>query len=219
MEHDFRYISKGTDEVQEAYHNILDMIYEVQDIIREMFTFRFDVVGSYKMNMITYDAKSNIGYDFDFNIEVNDDDCLYSHKEIKEIFIDAFKRISSNYGYGKLENSTRVITLKKVNHWNARILHSCDFAIINNYYDGVKDRQEYIHFNKKTQTYSWNQQSDGFYLLPDKLEWIKKNKLWSEFRDLYLYNKNNNTNEFNHSRQIRAITAQQICQQHDYYQK
>lgn len=216
MTHDFRYISKNDEKVQEAYHNILDMIYNVQDIVREKFTFRFDIVGSYKMNMITYDANSNIGYDFDFNIEVNDDN-IYSPKEIKEILMLTFENIRYKYGYGRPENSTRVITIKKVNYSTSKILHSCDFAIINNYHNGEKCRQKYIHFNKKSQTYSWNQQGKGFYLLPDKLDWIKKNKLWNEFRDLYLENKNNNTNEFNHSRQIRAITAQQICQQNGYY--
>ena len=217
MKHDFHYISKRSDEVQEAYHNILDMITEVQNEVRNSFTFRFDVVGSYNMNMITYDANSNIGFDFDFNIEVNDEDENFSATKIKSILFNAFKKIGPRYGYGKIENSTRVITLKKVNYYASSIEHSCDFAIVYNYIEEGQKQQQYIHFNKKQQSYTWNKQGNGFYKLPEKLAWIKSNNLWNEFRDLYLYNKDNNTNEDNHSRQIRAITAHQICQKYGYY--
>lgn len=34
--------------------------------------------------MITYDQKTNKGYDFEINIEVNDFDEYYSAKELKE---------------------------------------------------------------------------------------------------------------------------------------
>lgn len=121
MKHDFRYISKRSNEVKDAFCNVLEMITDVQDEVRNHFTFRFDVVGSYNMNMITYDAKSNIGYDFDFNIEVNDENEDYSAEEIKTILMDAFKKIGQQYGYRKVENSTRVITVKKINYYNSSI--------------------------------------------------------------------------------------------------
>ncbi|MCH5259029.1 MAG: hypothetical protein J1F18_04705 [Lachnospiraceae bacterium] len=61
MQHSFHYISKKDPEVKKAYGDILNILKGAQDLVREEFTFRFDVVGSYKRNMITYDAKSNIG--------------------------------------------------------------------------------------------------------------------------------------------------------------
>ena len=72
MQHDFHYISKKNSEVQKAYRDILNILKDTQNLLRQDFSFRFNVIGSYKRNMITYDKKSNIGYDFDFNIEVND---------------------------------------------------------------------------------------------------------------------------------------------------
>ena len=84
MKHEFQYISKYDGEIKERYQNILDFLHDVQDEVREYFTFRYDVVGSYERNMITYDLKTNVGYDFDFNIEVNDDDCDYGADEIKK---------------------------------------------------------------------------------------------------------------------------------------
>lgn len=85
MQHDFHYISKDDPKVVKAYDDILNILREVQDLVREEFTFRFDVVGSYKRDMITFDAKSNVGYDFDIDIEVNDSR-KYPPKKLKDIF-------------------------------------------------------------------------------------------------------------------------------------
>ena len=63
MQHDFHYIPKKDPKVKKAYGDILNILKEAQDLVSEEFTFRFDVVGSYKRNMITYDAKSNVGYE------------------------------------------------------------------------------------------------------------------------------------------------------------
>ena len=52
--------------------DLIAIINEVQNLLRGEFTFRFDFVGSDKHNMVTYDPKTNIGFDFDVNIEVND---------------------------------------------------------------------------------------------------------------------------------------------------
>ena len=57
MQHDFHFISKKDSKVKKAYEDILDILKEAQDLVRKKFTFRFDVVGSYKRNMVTYDAK------------------------------------------------------------------------------------------------------------------------------------------------------------------
>ena len=53
---------------------LLEIIHEVQDIVRDDFTFQYTFIGSSSRNMITEDIKSNIGYDFDVNLEVNDDE-------------------------------------------------------------------------------------------------------------------------------------------------
>ena len=64
-----------------------------------------------------------------------------------------------------------------------------DFVVVNNYGNG---RQQYIHYNKSKQTYSWQEQPKGYYQLSEKVEWLKESGLWGEVRDLYLYKKNNN---------------------------
>ncbi|MEI3117419.1 MAG: hypothetical protein V8S30_05115 [Merdibacter sp.] len=77
----FEYVTKNERKKEKA--KLIQLLNLVQDEVRKKFTFRFDFVGSDKRNMVTCDRKSNIGYDFDVNIEVNDDDKNYSPKKIK----------------------------------------------------------------------------------------------------------------------------------------
>lgn len=212
----FKYVPKR--QLSPVKQDLIQIIKSVQDEIRKDLTFRFDFVGSIKRNMVTYDIKSNIGYDFDVNIQVNDDECLFSAKQIKKKIRLALNKVVHRYGYDDAEDSTRVLTIKVKDRQNSRILHSCDFAIVNNYVDdNGNECQEYIHFNKKQKNYSWHEQPQGFYLLDEKVEWIKDCGYWQDVRDLYLYKKNHNNNPYKHSRSIYAETVHEICQRYGYY--
>lgn len=197
---------------------LIQIIHSVQNEVRQDFTFQFYFVGSVERNMVTYDVKSNIGFDLDVNIYVNDDECRFSAKEIKTKIMLALNKVVHCYGYDNAEDSTRVITIKVKDKENSKILHSCDFAIVNDYTDddGNK-RQEYIHFNKKHKNYSWQEQPQGFYLLEEKAEWVKANGYWNVMRDLYLAKKNHNNDPHKHSRSIYAETIHEICQKYGYY--
>lgn len=220
MQHDFHYISKSDPKVKKAYNDILDILKEAQNLVRKKFTFRFDVVGSYKRNMITYDAKLNIGYDFDFNIEVNDRDGKYKPKQLKNMLQNAIGAVCVKYGYDYPEDSTRVLTIKMKDRKNSSILHSCDFAIVNNYIDDDGyEGQEYIHFDKPHGNYTWCEQPDGYYMLPDKIDWIKENDLWDVMRKLYIEKKNGNNDPNVHSRTIFAVTVHEICQKFGFYEE
>ena len=140
---DYRYVTRA--ETKEAHDDVVCIIHEVQDIVREFFTFQYKFIGSYSRNMVTYDADSNIGYDFDVNFDVNDPDADYSPKEIRTKIFDALQEVAPKYGYQNIENSTSVITIKMVDYWRSRICHSCDFAVTNECDDS---QQQYIRFNK-----------------------------------------------------------------------
>lgn len=218
MQHDFHYISKHDPRVQEAYKDIQDILKEVQNLLKPQFTFRFDVVGSYKRNMITYDTKSNVGYDFDFNIEVNDNG-NYKPKQLRDMLRSAIGDVCVKYGYDFPEDSTRVLTIKKKNKKKSCVIHSCDFAIVNNYIDNDREeRQEYIRFNKANRSYTWCRQPKGYYMLPDKVCWIKENRLQDEMRNLYIEKKNRNNDQNVHSRTIFAITVHEVCQRFGFYE-
>ena len=210
--YNFRYVSKK--EAAPVKEDLLDIIHEVQDRVRDKFTFKYTFVGSSARNMITCDVKSNIGFDFDVNIEVNDEEQNYSAKDLRDIIREALNKTARKYGYDYCEDSTRVLTIKVKDRDNKRILHSCDFAIVYNCSDG---RQQYIRFNKDQQNYTWAFQGQGFYELPDKIDWLKGCGYWDELKEYYLYKKNTNNNPEKHSRSIFAESITEMCQKKKGY--
>lgn len=209
--HDFRYVTKK--QAQPIKDELYQILYMVQDLVRDNFTFSFTPIGSSSRNMITCDAKSNIGFDFDINIEVNDDNEDFEPKEIRTITRTAIDRVAPRYGYKNCEDSTRVLTIKKVDTSHSRIIHSCDFAIVYNCGDG---RQQYIRFNKDNNYYFWEYQGKGFVGLEKKMDWLKRENLWGELQDYYIYKKNCNDNPDKHSRSIFAESINEMCQKNGY---
>lgn len=268
--HRFEYVLKS--EWFPVKQELLNIIQKLQEQVRDRFTFQYHFVGSSQRNMITRDRNTNVGFDFDVNLEVNDPNEQYSPKQIRDILRNGLDNITHpchsvsndihhpsifsydhsggstiivggvgihsligsyphrqytpcdyfcgldrgvNEGYDYAEDSTRVLTIKVKDQKNARILHSCDFCIVRQSDDG---RQQYIHYNKKQNNYSWKYQPEGFGQLPKKIDFCKKNKrLWSDVRNLYLDKKNTNTDEHKKSRSIFAETIHQVCQQNGYY--
>ncbi len=214
--HNFQYVSRK--QLSPIKKDLIQIINSVQNLVHNDFTFQFYFVGSIERNMVTYDVGTNKGYDFDVNIQVNDDKCKFLAKEIKTKIRIALNKVVSHFGYDNAEDSTRVLTIKVKDRQNSRILHSCDFAIVNDYIDDEgNERQEYIHFNKKQKSYSWKEQPYGYYLLDEKVEWNKDSGYWQEVLNLYLYKKNHNNNPHKHSRSIYAETVHEICQKYGYY--
>ena len=208
---DFRYVTR--DEARDVRMDLIYLIRDVGNYVRDYFTFQFNFIGSSARNMITYDADSNIGYDFDVNIYVNDPDEEYSPEEIRTKIFEALQAVAPNYGYQKIENSTSVITIKMVDYYNSRICHSCDFAVV---YDCEDGQQQYIRLNKVTNQYQWVYRGKGYEGQTKKIEWLKQKGLWNEVRDYYLYKKDSNSNPDKHSRAIFAETINEMCKKHGY---
>lgn len=209
--HDFIYASRN--EAKPFKNELIQIIYEVQDLVEDYFTFQFRPVGSSSRNMITYDRKSNIGFDFDFDLEINDNDEEYSADQIRHIIKNAIDQVAPRYGYKHCEDSTRVLTIQTVNTFTSQILHSCDFALVYNCDDG---RQQYIRFNKKNNNYTWEYQGKGFKNLEKKITWLKHNGYWGELQDYYIDKKNQNNNPDKHSRSIFAESINEIYQKRLY---
>lgn len=192
---------------REEFQNIL---FELQDLVRDNFTFQFQFIGSSARNMITFDSTTNIGFDFDVNIEVNDPNEEYSPGEIRNIIINALNRIIIPHGFNFVENGTRVLTIKKVDLYRSKIQYSCDIAIVNNYVDRKGgNHQEYIRYIKTQNTYIWAEQTSP-YNLEKKIKVIKKHNLWNDVFELYLDKKNYNTDKNKKSRNLYAETINEI---------
>ena len=204
----YEYVSKKQAAPYKA--KLIEIIKMVQDEVRDEFTFQFTFIGSSSRNMITFDKTTNIGFDFDVNIEVNDDDEDYSAEEIRTIVRNALTRISRQYGFDKCEDSTRVLTIKAIDPWHSRISHSCDFAIV---YEG-KNGQQYIRFNKETGKYTWEYQKQPYKDLEKRAEFLKKRGHWDEVLDVYLDKKNSNVDPDKHSRSLYAETINECYSRH-----
>ena len=207
--HNFQYVTKKT--AAPVKKELIRLINEVQDEVREKFTFQYTFIGSSSRNMITQDLKSNIGFDFDVNFEVNDDEQKYTPKDIRLTIKRAIDKVAPKYGYSPCEDSTRVLTIKKIDHERSKIIHSCDIAIVNNFTnDNGEEDQEYIRFEKKQNQYVWALQPRAFVSLPEKIEALKENDLWNETREYYIQKKNENTDSHKHSRSIFAETINEM---------
>lgn len=216
MSHNYQYISKHSNRVSLARQNLINIIRDVQNEVRDKFTFQFEIVGSYSRNMITYDQKSNIGFDLDVNIHPNDDENEYTAKQIKNTLIKAFNKYIKKYGYSNVEDSTRVITIKVKDTEHSKIIHSVDFAIVKDYVDNDGYwHQMYIKFDKKNRSYAWKEQSEEFYSLQDKIDKIKQENLWQELRDMYLRLKNENTDKHKKSRSLFAEAVNNIYNEYN----
>ena len=77
----YDYVSKN--QAAPYKKELIEIIKKVQDGVRDGFTFQFTFIGSSSRNMITFDPTANKGFDFDVNIEVNDDDENYDAGEIR----------------------------------------------------------------------------------------------------------------------------------------
>lgn len=200
----YRYTTK--EETKPVRAELEEIIHKVQDEVREYFTFSYQFIGSSKRNMITFDPTTNIGFDFDVNIYVNDEEEDYSADEIRKILENAINRIARYYGYNPCEDSTSVLTIKFIDRLHSRIKNSCDFAIV---YDGSKG-QQYIRFNKQQNNYTWEYRSEGFKNLEKRADWLKRHNYWNEVKKLYIEKKNNNTNPDKHSRSLYAETINNL---------
>lgn len=93
----FEYVPKS--EYLPVKKDLIELINLVQDEVRDYFTFRFDFIGSASRNMITRQIDGNIGYDFDVDIRVNDEDENYTAEEIRNILRHAFDKYSYKFSY------------------------------------------------------------------------------------------------------------------------
>ncbi len=202
----FEYVSKKEAALYKA--ELIELINKVQDYVRSEFTFQYTFIGSSSRNMITYDPMTNIGFDIDVNITVNDDDEDYSPGQIRQILHDAFSHFMREYGYTKCEQSTRVISMKAVDH--SRITHSCDFAVVHEGRDG----QRYIRFNKKRSYFSWEFQEQPYKELEARADYLRENGHWNEVREVYLGKKNLNSDPDKRSRSLYAETINECFRRH-----
>ena len=63
----FNYVSSNL--LSPVKKDLISIMNAVQDSVRHDFTLQFEFVGSVKRQMVTQDTRSNVGFDFDVNIQ------------------------------------------------------------------------------------------------------------------------------------------------------
>ena len=192
----FEYVTKS--EYQPFKLEVDEILKSIQRDLREngILTFQFNLIGSAKRKLITRVENGNQGFDLDYNIVIQRifNNRYKNAKLLKQKFIDLFnKYFDDSYDYS--EDSTSVITIKKLNAQRNKVLCSVDFAIVNYYEDEEgMERQEYIRFDKNTGNYSWALRKVATnHRHVENL--IKEKDLWEDVKDLYLNNKNKEPNK------------------------
>ena len=174
------------------------------------YDFYYDLVGSASRGLVTERISGNKGYDFDYNLEIdeppillrsvidismNDYKYITEAKRIKEQFREAFNYAVEGTEFEFPEDSSSVLTIKCVDKKNSRILYSADLAIV--YYDNNGVLHTLEHYKSRD---PWNNDGYGFqareksYDIDDKLEEITVflDDGQELVREKYLELKNNN---------------------------
>ena len=171
---------------------IEDIIKKAQIILREEdsdLTFQFKLVGSGQKHLITRIEGGNEGYDFDYNLSLNN---KFNWKpSVRKVFFEAFQRAIVNTRFNKIEDSTSVITIKQVSKKNSKVIVGCDFSIVF-YPKDESGYYNYSRFNKNINNYTWEIRNVSRFS-EQKLEWLRANykNIWNIIKDEYLKLKDN----------------------------
>lgn len=121
--------------------------------------------------------------------------------------MDGFNRFVGQYNYDFCEDNGRVFTIKMKDTANSKVIHSCDFAIVRDVYDG---RIEFIRHQRQHNSYFWELQNIYPLELRKRVDLIKHKNRWNEVRNLYLKKKNANDDPNKKSRSIYSETINEV---------
>lgn len=206
----FEYVDK--DEYSPVRSELEDIIKSVQDELRGEITFKFDLIGSGSNKLITKVKGGNQGFDFDYNI-VLQKGADFTAKEIRDKFMNAFRKALKGTRYSDPSASKPAIIIKVVDQENSRIIHSCDFGIVRESYDQHNEIYHEINiFDKPNARYIWNIRAKSTNYA-DRAKEIKRDGLWGNLRAEYLKLKNNNNDEDKISYQLYLEAINNIYNQ------
>ncbi len=204
-----RYVYVKPDQYEDVYQELRTIIKNLHNILMnwEVCTFNEMLIGSGKLGLVTYDTKGNEGFDFDFNLNIQsifedfcDEEGNFTAKDLKLAIMDGLKEALKGTDYKNPNDSSSVITIKVIDHKNSKILYGADFAIIYN--------DEKIKYDKKSKDYYFEERSQKQYSESDKIDIIRRDKHWEEFKKRYLEKKNTDLNKKSSS--IRRETINDI---------
>ena len=211
MEQIFSYVSKSqykphlkiANDLLQFLHKELKIYF--REKYKTKFTFEHRMIGSGSKKLIMKKIDGNQGFDFDYNVVINNFDKLTVKAQdcIRNIFISAIQNILGDDPYEiGINNSTSVITVKFYNGNKTETIFGIDIAIMKKDNDG----NLFIwKFNDNKQNLIWNQRQ-SLQELDGKVKLLRKLQLWGDVRDRYEVLKNKNAYEISFALFIQTIS-------------
>ena len=132
------------------------IIHDVQKLLKQQdkdLTFQYHLVGSGNRHLITRIKNGNAGYDFDYNLVLNDN---FSWKStVRCSIFDALQEAIKGTRFNVIEKSTSVITIKEVSKKDKKIIVGCDFSVVFYPNDDESGYYMYSRFNKEKNNFTW----------------------------------------------------------------
>jgi len=188
----FDYVPRN--QIKSAKDQIEQIIRNLQAKLRsDGITFEVKLIGSGGKNLVTYIVGGNTGFDFDYNFVIQKGADL-DPKNLRLLFVQKLGEVILKTNYKNVSNGNQSFTIKVVDKENSKIIHGCDFAIVNEYVDNQNNYRQEILVQYANNLYSWNKKliCNNY---TNKVSNLKANGLWNEVRDEYLKLKNNNRDE------------------------
>ena len=162
------------------------IINEVQKEVKEYVTFSFNLIGSGGKKLVTQNGDEAFDLDYNLIIQKDKNGLIDDPKRLKDIIRHAFDDVlrENVEGFSGAGDSTSVLKVS-ITDGEKRVF-SFDVAIYVEADNGYVYRL--IH-DKNTDRYIWNQvpKSKNY---EDKIQAIKENGEWDNFKDRYLELKN-----------------------------
>mgnify|MGYP004650614361 FL=1 len=167
-------------------HNwCMKILNEVQDLLREYFTFDIRLIGSGDKRLVTQNGDEPFDLDYNLFIKRDKQDLIDDPKKIKQLFRNAFKKVLTENlkPYNHVEDSTSVVTVTVFDK-SCNVRFKFDVAILVDGDDGYAYK-----LVKNEQYYIWNRMpySKDY---AEKYLAIKRNNLYPDFKKRYLTLKN-----------------------------
>ena len=163
-----------------------EIIKEVQKEVKEYLTFSFNLIGSGGKRLVTQNAEEAFDLDYNLIIQKDKQGLIDDPKRLKNIVRNAFDVVlrESVDGYNGAKDSKAVITITFSD--GVKRTFSFDVAI---YVEADNGYMYKLINDKNTGRYIWNQlpKSKNY---EEKMQAIKENGEWEDFKYTYLELKN-----------------------------
>lgn len=162
------------------------IINEVQKEVKEYVTFSFNLIGSGGKRLVTQNGDEPFDLDYNLIIQKDKQGLIDDPKRLKNIMRNAFDKVlrENVQGYNGAKDSKSVITITFAD--GVKRTFSFDVAI---YVEADNGYMYRLINDKNTGKYIWNQvpKSKNY---EDKIQAIKENGEWEDFKARYLELKN-----------------------------